>query len=298
MSYYFYNMNDDLRKFLDANGVDDVNDFIQYMKENKICPIEQKIMFYELGFLDSRESEQKNIPVSKIIGCSGSNLSIDKSIFGSFSNFFDSKNGDEYHTRGLKLLNVPIDEIMNVLQQSFDAQPIKTISIGDDYYISSNGMHRFMLLKLCYYVELYQGKKVQELDEKYRIKVVNEDINVFKIFKYYLGYYFDLGTEYLDGIGESEWINMIKDKIHQLSKNPQDYLSFIANISYNRFIANKSGQCMIYLLNKYFPNITLDIAKYLCMNDNYECMTNILNCINNYFPNQTEMFVKIIKENC
>ena len=86
------------------------------------------------------------------------------------------------------MLDYSIEEIMTKLINSYAIEPINTISIDGKYYITTNGLHRFMALKLYYILEMYQGKSIQELDNKHMITVNNKDLNVFINKVLYLNY--------------------------------------------------------------------------------------------------------------
>ena len=284
-------MPNELYKFLKKNGINNVVDFIQ-KSDFKIDGLQTNISNHELSGAEFSESKQIIIPLSQILGFSESNCRIDKSYFANFSSFFNSEISDGYHNRGIGMLNYSIEEIMTQLSKSFDDEPIKTISIDGKFYISSNGLHRFMALKLYYMLEIYQGKTPEELEQKYIIKVSNRELNVFKTFTQYFGSCLKPPIEYTNNISEIDWLVKVKERVKSFDEN--DYQLLVNNISFVHFINDTSGEVMIKYMCEYFPKITIDVFKNLIMSNKYECTTNIINCIKEHFPNYENELLQII----
>lgn len=284
-------MSDELYSFLGRNGIEDINDFIKKSNFN-IDGLQSNISNVELYNANFKEQKQITIPLSKILGFNESNCKIDKSFFANFSNFFDSSKNEQYYNRGIGMLGYHPEDIMVKLSESFDDEPINTIGIEGKYYISSNGLHRFMALKLYYMLEIYQGKTPEELDQKYMIKVNNRELDVFKTFTYYLGSNFKPSIKYDENISESQWFEKVKERIQMLNEN--DYQLLISNLAFSHFINDTSGEVMIKFLFNTFPIIGIDIFKHLIMKERHECITNIINCIKKYFPSYEAELLQII----
>lgn len=280
--------------FLKKNNVDNIADFIQ-KSDFKIDVWQTNISNNELHLAGFGEKKQKKVPLSMILGFSDSYCKISKSFFENFSNFFDSSQTDGYHTRAISMLDYPVDEIVDKLSESFIDEPIKTISIDGKYYISSNGLHRFMALKIYYMLEIYKGKTREELDQKYMITVNDTELNSFKIFAKYLGSKFNPRIEYDDNDDISQWLDKVKEKIKTLNESEYNFL--IRILSFTHFEQDNSGIIMIKYLFENFPNIVLDVYKNLIITNNYECSVNIFNCMERYFPNYRNQLLQIINEN-
>ena len=287
-------MSNELFTFLRRNAIVDIQDFIA--KSNfKIDGLQTNISNSEISCSEFGELEEKTIPLSQILGFSESNLKIDKSFFSNFSNFFDSRSSEQYHNRSISMLDYSINDIMQKLSTSFDEEPINTISIDGKYYISSNGLHRFMTLKLYYALELYQGKTREDLDKKYMIKVNNKELDVFGLFARYFGENFVPSIEYRKDVTEKQWLEEVKERLAKIDDT--NYQSLISRFCFTRFINNDSGELTIKYLFEYFPNIATDIFKYLIMTNNYEHTVNIINCVKKYYPSYENELIQFITSN-
>lgn len=190
------------------------------------------------------------------------------------------------------MLNYSSEQVMAQLSKSFDEEPINTISIDGKYYISSNGLHRYMALKLYYMLEMYQGKTPEELDKKYMVKVNNKKLDVFRLFTNYFGSCFNPPIEYVNNISEIDWLEKVKERMTSFNEN--DYQLLINNISFKHFINDTSGEIMIKYMCKSFPNIIIDVFKHLVMTNRYDCTANIINCIKKYYPEYENELLQIM----
>lgn len=288
-------MNRDLVFFLEKHGINNIEDFIDKMNM-EFLSTENSISPNEMEYVVMNQTIERVIPISKMVGCNESHLSDDKSLISSFSNFFDSSKNDSYHTRGFSLLNVSFEDIMKVISPSFNEEPMKTISIDNRYYIGNNGLHRFILLKLFYMAELYQGKSVQELDEKYQVKVLDREIDIFKTFTNYIGTTFHPPLNNTSEINPNNWLKSVENRIERLQTNPQDYNTFISVFAFSKFINGSSGEEMLKMSVKYFSNTIKDVVKYLCFTNNYEYLIDLMDVVNKYYPNKKEEYDSLINQ--
>lgn len=287
-------MTKDLFAFLRKNNINDVKDFV-LQSDFKIEEIERNISNMELNHGVFSKIGEETIPLSQILGFSKSDCKIDKSFFANFDNFFNSTINDGYHTRALGMLSYSPEDVMDFLARSFSKEPIKTISINNQYYISSNGLHRFMALKLYYMLEMYQGKSIEELDKKYMIKVENKELDIFKTFTNYFGSCFNPPIQYGDSTSQKDWLNEVKMRME--SFNEMDYNLLISTFSFSHFINDTSGEIMIKCLFEYFPNFSLDVFKHLVITGNYDRAMNFVSCIKKYFPNYEAEVLSIVNNN-
>lgn len=295
MKERFKQMGKDLERFLKRHGIGDINDFLMKM-DFKISCMEKTISPNEMTYAQFNSPKEQIIPISKLLGCSEGNLNFDTSFFKNFKNFFDSEQESTYYTRALKLLNISTENIMDVLRPSFEIEPIESISIGEDYFISNNGLHRFVVLKLYYILELYQGKAIQELDKKYQVSVLNKELDIFKTFTTYLGAAFYPSINFTDKMDKQMWLKNVKSRIEYIRLNQEDYQSFISRLSFMRFMNSDSGESMIKILNDFFPDILRDVIVFLCSYNHYEFIIPIVDCIAKYFPNETDEILGVINK--
>ncbi len=286
--------NNELVTFFHRNNIFNIGDFIK--KYNfKIEKLQTSVSNSEFNYAEFSEENQVIIPLSKIFGFSDSHINIDNSYFSNFSNFFNSRKNEQYYNRAISMLEYSSDEIINKLSKSFEDEPICTISIDGKYYISSNGLHRFMVLKLYYMLELYNGKTIEELDNKYMIKISNKELNTLKLFTDFFCSNFNPPIKYNDCFYKSQIMGKIKERLKKL--NESDYKLLIDNISFTHFINDTCGEVVIKYLFENFPNIAMDIYKHLIATNNYDCTTNIFNCAEKYFPNYIEQLIQLINKN-
>lgn len=96
-----------------------------------------------------------------------------KNILYTFENFF-KKNSDSYHTRALGLLEYRTgEELLEELEKRHDTVDMKVNQIENGkYVVSSNGLHRFTVLRFHYLLDCMRNKKSkEELHELYKIPV-------------------------------------------------------------------------------------------------------------------------------
>ena len=89
----------------------------------------------------------------------------------SMDNFFDS-NGSGYHMRSIGMLSLTTENVMQELRRSFLVEPLSIRESGEEsYLISSNGYHRFTVLRALYLKELYEANgdpaRIEEIRKKY-----------------------------------------------------------------------------------------------------------------------------------
>ncbi len=112
---------------------------------------------------------------------------------------FFEENSDGYHTRSLGLLKLDRNEIIDRLQSSFRIEPICVTEIEDGkYVISTNGMHRYVVLRLMYLSEVMEAKTDEEIasiNERYTIPVEAKTADLEVSYAMYLISAFDLNHE-------------------------------------------------------------------------------------------------------
>lgn len=113
------------------------------------------------------------------------------SLFENMDGFFD-ENGAGYEKRSLSMLEIPTEEIISQLSYSFTKEPIYLIeSDKGKFTISSNGLHRYHIIKTHYLKELasLSGNNQEELDslrKKYTFETRVDETDFFKTYSHYL----------------------------------------------------------------------------------------------------------------
>ena len=131
---------------------------------------------------------QKDVCVGDILGKNSNRNS--GNIFKMMDECFD-ENGDGYYTRSLEMLELNAGNAIERLKTSFQYEPIKCACVEDDkYVIMTNGLHRFIVLKILYLKEINEAKgnkaQIKEIRNKYTIPMDVVNINSNKAYCKYL----------------------------------------------------------------------------------------------------------------
>ena len=130
----------------------------------------------------------KNVSVADIIGNSIIS-SESKNIFEEMNEIF-SKNGTKYQTRSISMLEYTSKNVLKGLNKSFVTEPIRLSEVlKGKYLVSSNGRHRYSILKAHYLNELSECKNDKEKNKlklKYTIPIKVEELDVVKTYSQYL----------------------------------------------------------------------------------------------------------------
>lgn len=106
-----------------------------------------------------------------------------------FNSYFDSE-GDTYHSRANSMLDYSSSEMIEKLKASFKNEPICLSEVEDNkYVIGTNGIHRFIILKVSYLGELSKcttQEEIEEVNKKFTIPVTVQKTDVFKSYCNYL----------------------------------------------------------------------------------------------------------------
>lgn len=171
-----------------------------FLKQNNIdideITRELDCKIYNFGqinpILFENEFQEKEIQKEVCIGDVWGNDSNKNSgnIFQEMDEYFD-ENGDGYHTRALGMLELNTENAINQLKESFKYEPIECSHVENGkYVIMTNGLHRFIVLKILYLKEIQEAKgdkeKINQIREKYTIPMGVININSNKAYCQYL----------------------------------------------------------------------------------------------------------------
>ena len=175
----------------------DVEGFLNNPDNNYYSTLDINPIVYSYGIFDD-VSQQINISVADIVGHDHRNDYKDNNgdnILHTFNSFFKrySNNviGDGYLTRALGLLDYKSGEdlLEGLRKRNNDTKDMGIRQIEDGkYIISTNGCHRFCLLRFFYLLDSFKKEKSEEeLREIYTIPATLDDkVNYFKTYCNYL----------------------------------------------------------------------------------------------------------------
>ncbi len=219
------------------------------------------------------DSQEELIYIENLVGFYNDDEITSTSLSETLDCFFDST-GDSYHSRAVEMLNYDEHNVIEGLNQSFKEEPIKTLKVDyDKHIILSNGMHRFMVLRILYLKAKSKCKtseELNELNEKFIIPVNATVIDSVKTYCKYLinlfqpaqimdQYFESLGKEveiYTEnGIEKAYQLEIIKgwnDKtpIYLSEEQYKDYYVSVKRLS-NEYDdkGRKTGRCEIVFFN-------------------------------------------------
>ena len=173
----------------------DIIDFIikhkiNYSKINNIS----HMMPYQLNPIVSEyrvnsKSLTRMVCIKDIKGFDYEWRKISSSVIDSLDGFFDSGK-DTYHSRSVGLLEYDIDGLLDVLKKSYSQEPICLDDMGDNnYVVSSNGLHRYSLLKVHFLNELNKLRtpsEIKALESKFTIPVRVNQVDLYKTYTKYI----------------------------------------------------------------------------------------------------------------
>lgn len=97
--------------------------------------------------------------------------------------------GDGYHSRSVGLLSYDKAKLFDVLTISFQKEPISTLEVDNGkHVILTNGMHRFVILRLLYLNErsICSIDSLDQLNQMYTIPVQTTKVDLTKTYCKYL----------------------------------------------------------------------------------------------------------------
>lgn len=180
-------LNDDVLNFIKRHNMD-LKRLLQYDSSQLSTTNDINRIIGNYGYFS--ENEDAFVSVADIIGYNYIHDPQNKNLFLNFDNFFDSQ-GDRYHSRSIGMLNYSSDEIIEKLDRSFKEEPMVVEAItSDKHVISTNGLHRYMVLRAHFINESY-GLDKESLDykkvrEKYKIPVKLKKVDLIKTYANFL----------------------------------------------------------------------------------------------------------------
>ncbi len=188
------------------------------------------------------EKYKRLISVANIVGHDACRDLSSKNILYTLSEFFDYQTRDEYHNRAIGLLSYTNGEelIGEFARRNYETRDMNLVDIGDGKYeISSNGLHRFTVLRTLYLKDLLSERySNEELKDKYKIPVkvpykldykrtycnylikqIETNVSYIEFYDEEITIYFKDGTK--KNITENELLHMAKKAaIFIMAENP------------------------------------------------------------------------------
>ena len=185
------NIQDNLKNFETKNDID--FDRISNLPESKsfsLKDINELVSRY--GIYAEKQFQEKSI--ADIIGAEVAIEDYDKNnISNNMKHFFTSKTPKypSYDSRANGMLEYSSDEIIDKLSFSFRKEPIVLAELENNQsVVTTNGMHRYHLLRIHYLNELSKIEKtpenLQKLREKYTIQANVEKVDLLKTYSNFL----------------------------------------------------------------------------------------------------------------
>lgn len=240
-------MNKTIQEFLKRLGLDALKaKELEECKTKKGFDVNSVVCCYGLF---KPEKRAKRVSIADIVGCDYNYGSPDN-IIDNLSSFFDEQ-GDNYHTRSLSMLNIPLGEAMSAFEESNKKEPICLNEVDSGKYIvAQNGMHRFHVMKMHYLSELSkinpQDKVViKRLREKYSF---NAEVNEIDFVKTYSAYMISLLDDdlKLENDYDADWgltgkscLKSYSDSEKKVVLNEEQLTDFVIK-KYKEFLQTKS----------------------------------------------------------
>lgn len=266
-------MNNDVQRFLNINGIDPM-ELSQNINGRLQAPSEINDIVTKYSF--HKPYEARNISVADIIGYDYEWSYINPYIAYSMDAFFDSR-GDGYHSRSVGLLDYTAYDVVDRID--FEYERMVVDDMGDNkYVISTNGLHRYTVLRILYLSEYIKARgnkeEIERLKEKYTIPVKFGELDIIKTYSKYLLMSSNCGVKDIEKEYDREnWtytgrLIIIKENNEQIIiKNDDELLRYVKSQakSINQNIENLQKAYNSYpsfreFSEKYCGDI-LDIAK-------------------------------------
>ena len=171
-------MNENLEGLLKREGVHP-QEFLDFVQDVNLTEYER--YNYPISkYAVYGPHQVKKVNIDDVLGIPNYMLT-SSSFVENFSDIFADQ-GDIYHTRANGMLNYSGEEVLEKLGRSFEIEAMKFYQMGDKYFVSGNGMHRFFLLKMHSLIAKFKNK-----DSKFEIPVDVQEMDYLKTYVNFIG---------------------------------------------------------------------------------------------------------------
>ena len=134
-------------------------------------------------------SEERKVSIANIYGVHDKMDEIDYSFPEILDYFFDEQ-GDGYHSRSVSMLDYNEENVIDGLESSFRIEPMILIEMDyNKYFVLTNGIHRFIVLKSLYLSakrKCQNESEIVELNQRFTIPVKVTKVDFIKTYCKYL----------------------------------------------------------------------------------------------------------------
>lgn len=241
-------MNETIKNFLKLLNIDEEKfnslEGSRIKKDVDVNPILSRFALYK------NQEDNKRVSIADVVGYNYGSQGLSRGLISNLSEFFD-KDGDNYHSRSVSMLDIPQSKIMNELDYSFKREPICLLEVDKGVYnIGNNGLHRFHILKTHYLDELSKlgtsdKNAVKKLKEKYSFNANVSEIDYIKSYSAFMLKLLDKNLN-LESHYDSNYELTGKSRLINY-ENPEDEIILtddqlveMVNKKYNQFLKETS----------------------------------------------------------
>lgn len=155
-------MNNCNRVFVEKNNID-------FTKFDRKVYLKNDINWIISSYEVQGDTIEYNVCIEDLVGIDNAS-GISKLRFPEILDEFFDELGDGYHSRSISMLEYDDKTVIDKLMYSFSSEPIKTLELDNNkHIIATNGMHRFLILRLLY---LNAKSKCSSIDEVSELKKI------------------------------------------------------------------------------------------------------------------------------
>lgn len=184
---YNHDMNKPVEKFLTENDYDfDNADYYSFCVKSDADINPFLIHFYIPG-----KSFKTNVSIANILGYSYESFNLSCNLISNLSRYFDEE-GTSYQVRSLGMLTMDRETCIETMKKVSIDDTVHVRECDENkYIITSNGMHRYHVLRFHYLNELSKidandETQIKQLQEKYTIPVEVKQPDYFKTYAYFI----------------------------------------------------------------------------------------------------------------
>lgn len=281
----------------------------EFLKQNGINPevFREKygdVLITEYDSFDSNISrfaiyddyKKEEVNIKDVVGLSRY-LIEEKSVLDNFSCYFN-QTGDLYHSRCNGMLDYKPQEVIERLGDSFKSEPIKLYRIKDKCFISTNGCHRFLLLRMHYLMSLARG---EDESKRFMVPVEVKDLDCVKTFANYIGSLlwdekYEVNNEFDERynktgnsvvtykgsrivMNDQEFISFVQERLNSLKELDEFYYIDAISDMWNKCKWENTGLFRSFI-EEYIPELTyiMDIPEYAMLES--EIRSNLIEGVN------------------
>lgn len=213
------------QKFLEQNDIDLKLGYQRLYETADINEILERYMVsLNIGW--------QNVCIKDILGYDYGWRGEPSDLYQSFTSYFDSE-GDTYHSRANSMLNYSSSEMVEKLSQSFKDEPISLLEVEKGkYVVETNGIHRFNILKVCYFGEIKKCRSQEEIDavnKKFTIPVQVSKIDIFKSYCNYLLNRFQSDNVWFSIDKSNSKLSILSYEMKKITLNNHELLQHISD---------------------------------------------------------------------